>query len=450
MVQQTSAVAKRTVVSNDASAFSTSARAARKMLRPLKYPIIQLLSQLVQIDTVAIPPNGNETRAQKALRKTLKNFGLDVELYDISFLTRSNHPYVRHERNYAGRQNLIARLPGTGRGRSLLISGHMDTVPSGHERWKDSPWSGVVRRGRMYGRGTYDMKGGLVAGFATAIALKQAGVRLGGDLLCESVVDEEWGGGGGTLAARLRGDVADACVIPEPTDMAIFRASRGGSVVDIRVEAGDPQNYFSNDEVISPAVPMGRLLGWIDSWATRRRKISRGETYSEFSDPAPVQVLALEAKRLAFDTPMSVPLSATVRVYFQFLPQEDVPTVLREIRESLATFCQKDPFFRYHPPSWTPIFDPPLLGHELAADHSWTRSLLGGVEAALGTSPILAAAQFPCDGFINQNEFNIPTLIFGPKGAGAHNVDEYVEIRSVLQTAEALLITALEWCNVSA
>ena len=252
MVQHTSAIAKSTVAQKgpaatrtvvDSSSASGTARDARKMLRPLKEQIVQLLRQLVQIDTVAIPPNGNETRAQKALRKTLRSFGLDVEVYDISFLTRSNHPYVRHERNYEGRHNLIARLPGTGRGRSLLISGHMDTVPSGREQWKDSPWSGVVRRGRMYGRGTYDMKGGLVAAFATAIALKNAGVRLGGDLLCESVIDEEWGGGGGTLAARLRGDVADACVIPEPTDLAIFRASRGGYVVDISVEAGDPQNY---------------------------------------------------------------------------------------------------------------------------------------------------------------------------------------------------------------
>jgi acetylornithine deacetylase len=447
MVQRSSTIPKRTVVSNDVA---SAVRAARKMLRPLKNQIVQLLSELVQIDTVAIPPNGNETRAQKALRKTLKTYGLDAELYDIAFLSRSNHPYVRHDRNYEGRQNLIARLPGTGRGRSLLISGHMDTVPSGREPWRDSPWSGVIRRGRMYGRGTYDMKGGLVAGFATAMALKKAGVRLGGDLLCESVVDEEWGGGGGTLAARLRGDVADACVIPEPTDLAIFRASRGGYVVDISVAAGDPQNYFSNEEVISPAVPMGRLLGWIDSWATQRRGIARGETYRDFSDPAPVQVLALEAKRLDFDTPLSVPLSATVRVYFQFLPQEDVPSVIGKIRESLASFCQNDPFFCDHPPSWNPIFDPPLLGHDLAVDDPWTRSLVRGVGAALGTSPTLTAAQFPCDGFINQNEFHIPTLIFGPRGAGAHNVDEYVEIRSVLQTAEALLATALEWCNESA
>ncbi len=426
---------------------SGSARAARKMLRPLKGQIVQLLSQLVAIDTVAIPPNGNETRGQKALARTLKSYGLDVELYDISFLHASNHPYVRHDRNYAGRRNLITRLTGTGRGKSLLISGHMDTVPPGRELWKDSPWSGVVRRGRMYGRGTYDMKGGLVAGFAAAIALKRAGIRLGGDLFCESVVDEEWGGGGGTLAARLRGDVADACVIPEPTDMVIFHASRGGYVVDISVTAGDAQNYFSNEEVISPAIPTGRLLGWIDSWVTRRKNVARGSAYHDFEDPAPVQVLAIEAKRLDLDTPLSVPLSSTVRVYFQFLPHEDALMVIREIRESLESFCQSDPFFRSHRPDWKPIFHPPLLGHELATDHEWTMCLVKNATAALATRPTLTAAQFPCDGFINQNEFQMPTLIFGPRGAGAHNVDEYVEIKSVLQTAEVLLTTALEWCN---
>jgi acetylornithine deacetylase len=432
------------------STTSSSARAARRMLRPLKEQIVLLLQQLVQIDTVAIPPQGSETRAQKALRKYLRDCGLDVELYELSFLSRSNHPYVRHERHYEGRHNLIARLPGTGRGRSLLISGHMDTVPSGQESWKDSPWSGIVRRGRMYGRGTYDMKGGLVAGFAVAIALKKARVRLGGDLLCESVVDEEWGGGGGTLAARLRGDKADACVLPEPTDASIFRASRGGYVVDIEIKAGDPDTYFSSDEVISPAIPLGRLLGWIDSWAISRKSIKRDDAYREFSDPAPVQVLALEAKRLDADIPWSVPLSARVRLYFQFLPHEDVAAVIREIEFSFKSFCKHDQFFNSYPPTWRAIFDPPLLGHALPLDHAWTKALVSGASSIFGAPPNLTAAQYPCDAFINQIEFGIPTLIFGPRGAGAHNVDEYVEVRSVLQTAEVLLTTALEWCSSAA
>jgi acetylornithine deacetylase len=299
----------------------------------------------------------------------------------------------------------------------------------------------------MYGRGTYDMKGGLVAGFAIVIALKKAGIRLGGDLLCESLIDEEWGGGGGTLGARLRGDTADACVIPEPTDMSIFRASRGGYVCDINVRAGDPERFFSRDVVISPAVPMGRLLGWIDSWTSNRQKLDPGEAYEGFSDPAPVQVLALEANRFDADTPWSTPLTARVRLYLQFLPHEDVAAVIGEMQRSFEAFCKADPFFSIYQPEWVPIFDPPLLGHELPVNHPWTRALVKGATAALGTVPTLTAAEYPCDAFINQNYFGIPTLVFGPRGAGAHNADEYVEVRSVLQTAEALLTTALEWCN---
>jgi len=426
---------------------STVARAAKRMLRPLRDQLVELLQQLVQVDTVSIPPNGSETKGQKVLRKFLRANGVDAEMYELSFLNRSSHPNVRHDRIYAGRHNLISRLPGRGRGRSLLISGHMDTVPPGPERWTESPWSGAIRRGRLYGRGSYDMKGGLVAGFAVALALKNAGVRLGGDLLCESVIDEEWGGGGGTLAARLRGDIADACVIPEPTDLAIFRASRGGYIVDISVNAGDAQNYFSKDEVVSPAIPMGRLLGWIDSCSKERRGIERGEAYETFSDPAPVQVLALEAKSFDPTIPWSTPLNARLRVYFQFLPSEDVAKVIRQIENSFRSFCKEDPFFSLYQPEWKAIFDPPLLGHELPLDHEWTKSLFNGAAAVLPTVPTLTAAEYPCDAFISQREFGIPTLIFGPRGAGPHNVDEYVEVRSVMQTAEVLLATALEWCN---
>jgi acetylornithine deacetylase len=429
---------------------SSAARAAKRILSPLKDEIVLLLQRLVQIDTVAIPPNGSETKGQEVLQQVLRDHDVDVEMYELSFLNRSTHPNVRHDRTYAGRHNIIARLSGSGRGRSLLISGHMDTVPPGPEPWTDSPWSGSIRRGRLYGRGSYDMKGGLVAGFAVAIALKNAGIRLGGDLLCESVVDEEWGGGGGTLAARLRGDIADACVIPEPTDLSIFRASRGGYIVDIGVTAGDAQNYFSKDEVVSPAIPMGRLLGWIDSWSIKRRGIDRGEAYSGFSDPAPVQVLALEAKSFDPEIPWSAPLNARVRVYFQFLPFEDVTKVIRQIEQSFRSFCKEDQFFSVYQPEWKAIFDPPLLGHELPLDHEWTQSLFRGAAAALRMAPTLTAAEYSCDAFISQREFGIPTLVFGPRGAGPHNVDEYVEVRSVMQTAEVLLTTALEWCNGAA
>jgi acetylornithine deacetylase len=426
---------------------SGAARDARRLLRPLRQEIVALAQALVRVDSVAIPPEGHETAAQKVLARALRCHHIDVDLYDVGFLSRSRHPFVRRDRDYRGRHNLIARLPGTGRGRSLLLSGHVDTVPTRPNPWRDSPWSAAIRKGRLYGRGSWDMKGGLAAQCAVAIALRKAGLRPGGDLLVESVVDEEFAGGGGTLAGRLRGDRADACAIAEPTNEAVLRASRGGHFFDVVCRAGDPSAYFSKEEVVSPAVPMGRLLGWIDSWTRRRREVDRGETYRDFPDPAPVQVLALEANRFDPDIPWSVPLEARVRVYFQFLPHEDVGARVREIEESLAAFSAADPFFRSHPVEVRRLVDPPLEGHELAADHPWTRCLHGAARGVLGPEVPLTAAEWPCDAFLNQKHFDIPTLVFGPRGAGAHNADEYVEVASVQRTAEVYLAATLAWCG---
>lgn len=421
-------------------------RDAKRLLRPLQKEVLGLVQALVRVDSVAIPPDGHETAAQKVLRAALKPYRLDVEMYDTAFLERSRHAFARKDRHYAGRHNLIARRAGRGGGRSLLLSGHIDTVPVGRDPWKLSPWSGTIRNGRLHGRGSWDMKAGLVAQFVTAMALSRGGVRLAGDLLCESVVDEEFAGGGGTLAGRLRGDNADACAIAEGTNYAVVRATRGGHFFDLVCCAGDPMGYFSKEEVVSPAIPAGRLLGWIDTWVQRRKKVDRGQTYRDFPDPAPVQVLALEANRFDRDVPWSVPLEAKIRVYFQFLPHEDVAAVVREIEASLRVFCGADPFFRRHPVEVRRLVDPPLLGHELAAEHPWTRCFHGVASRILGSKATLSASEWPCDAFLAQREFGIPTLLFGPRGAGSHNANEYVEIPSILRTAEVYLTAALEWC----
>jgi acetylornithine deacetylase len=420
---------------------------ASQLLEPLKSSLIELLQTLIRTNTVAVPPLGNETPGQLVLRDFLQTQGLTPELYEVDILKTSKHPYARGDRQYAGRKNLFLRLVGTGRGKSLLLNGHMDTVPPGAASWTRDPWSGHLQAGRIYGLGSFDMKGGLVAQFAVACALHKAGIRLGGDLICESVVDEEWGGGGGTLASRLRGPGADACVISEGTQLEIYRATRGGSVVDLCVEAGDPDHYFSSSELVSPALHVGRLLQWIETWVDRRARVTATGAYANFSDPTPVQILALEANRISADVPLSIPHRATVRVYFQFLPDEDVPAVLQSIRNSLDAFAREDPFFRSYPVTWKPLYDPPLLGHELAEDHPWTKCLAQNLTASLGAPAIVTAAPYPCDAFLLQREFGIPTLLFGPRGAGAHNRDEFVDVESVFQTAEVLLASALDWCN---
>jgi acetylornithine deacetylase len=424
-----------------------TARDVRRLIRPLKGALRRLLQQLVRTSSVAIPPRGNETPAQRVLQSFLRDHGVRAQLYATDFIEKSGNPLVRKNRSYRGRMNLAARLTGTGRGKSLLLNGHIDTVPAGKASWSRSPWSGAYNGGRIHGLGSFDMKGGLVANAAVVCALKKAGIRTGGDILFESVVDEEWGGGGGTIAARIREGGADACVIPEGTQLAIYRATRGGFVVDLSVTAGDPAAYFSNAEVISPAIAFGRLLGWVESCAKERAKIRSQGPYATFSDPVPVQVLAIQANELGSETPLSVPSRATMRVYFQFLPEEDVEAVIRGVRDSLKQFAAKDSFFRKYPIEWTPLIGAPLLGHELPADHGWTRCMARSAAAVLKRKPIITAAPFPCDAGLLHRDFGIPTLLFGPCGAGAHNPDEYVEFDSVLQTAEILLATALDWAN---
>jgi acetylornithine deacetylase len=419
----------------NSKSFDTATYAdAKRLLEPLQHEVVPLAAALVQANTVNVPPYGTETAGQSVLRDFFSAHGIDAELYSLDFLGSCSHPYKRPDRDYAGRQNLSVRLTGSGRGKSLLLNGHMDTVPPGRSAWTHPPWSGYTQGGRLYGLGALDMKGGIAAQAAAVAAVRKAGVSLAGDLLMQSVVDEEWGGGGGTLAALLRGETADAAVISEATQLQVWRATRGGFVVDLEVHAGDPAKYFSGEPLVSPALPLSRLLQWIESWVNER------------ADHAPVQVLAIESNRLDREVPLSVPLMSTVRVYFQFLPDENVDEILSTVQESLGEWQRTDPFYRTYPIRWKPLYNPPLLGHELPESHEWTQCLASAVSGVSGRPATVAAGLYPSDAFLLHREFGIPTLLFGPSGAGAHNPDEFVEIDSILKTAESLLSAALMWC----
>ena len=126
---------------------------------------------------------------------------------------------------------MVAVLKGTGGGKSIILNGHIDVVPVGDEQnWKQDPFSGHIEAGKLYGRGSTDMKGGTVSLLMALEALIALGIRLKGDVIFQSVIEEE-SGGAGTLAAVLRGYQADGAIIPEPTNMKIFPEAAGIDVV---------------------------------------------------------------------------------------------------------------------------------------------------------------------------------------------------------------------------
>lgn len=189
-------------------------------------PILDCLRTLVALETINHPPGGNEQKGQMAVAATLRALNCDVDVYEISDVPGLlEHPRYWAARPCTGQPNVTAIRRGAGRGKSLLFSSHIDTIGVGPDPWRRNPW-GEEADGKFFGLGAYDMKGGLAASLMTVRALNDLEITLNGDLLVESVVDEEAGGCNGTLAARLKYN-ADLAIIPEPTDLAVCPAHLG-------------------------------------------------------------------------------------------------------------------------------------------------------------------------------------------------------------------------------
>src|SRR5438105_282532 len=168
------------------------------------------------------PGPARENDVQAVIAERLKTLGAMVEQWepDSGKLAKyEGYPGYYAGRDFHGRPNLAATLAGTGRGRSLLLFGHIDVVKAG-AGWSTDPFGGARQDGHIYGRGTVDMEGGVAAMVMAVEAVVRAGVRPTGTILLGTVVDEE-AGGMGTLAFVDRGYHADACILTEPTDLVV-------------------------------------------------------------------------------------------------------------------------------------------------------------------------------------------------------------------------------------
>ncbi|MBM4029401.1 MAG: M20/M25/M40 family metallo-hydrolase, partial [Planctomycetes bacterium] len=197
--------------------------------------IIAFTQALLRIPTANTPPSGNEKPAQAFLAEKLAGLGFEVDLFcldEVPGLT--SHPAYRVggsveiARDYRDRPDLAAVWKGRGRGPSLIVASHVDVVPPGDPaQWRYDPWSGTRTEGRIYARGAIDAKGPLAAAVMAMACLREMGLALDGDLIFQSFVDEEYGGGNGALATILRGYRADGALMLEPTDLVVCPATYG-------------------------------------------------------------------------------------------------------------------------------------------------------------------------------------------------------------------------------
>jgi acetylornithine deacetylase len=368
--------------------------------------ITNLLASLVRIDSVnpaLIPGAAGEREIAHFVKAWLDERGIQTEVCDAA----PNRPSV------------IARVPGKGGGASILLNAHLDTVGVGG---MSDPFNPRVEDGRMYGRGTYDMKAGLAA-CMLALADIPPG-DLAGDVLLAAVADEEHASLGiQDVLQRVR---ADAAIVTEPTSLQVCVAHKGFSwheIVTTGRAAHGSQPQFGIDAITH----MGRVLHRLELLQANLRQ------------RAPHPLLghgSLHASLISGGQELSsYPATCTLQLERRTLPGEEPATVEQEIEGLLNALAVEDA--QFNALQRTILLRPPF---SVSEDEAIVQTLLGAASVALGTTPATFGASFWMDAAF-LGAAGIPTVAFGPHGGGAHATDEWVDLRSVHQCYEILVET---------
>lgn len=411
--------------------------------------LIHHISELVRIPSENTPPTGAELECQRHIRSLLAQLGLKVELYGLDQVEGlQKHPVYQPGRNYTNRPNLRAVLPGSGGGKSLLLSGHIDTVPRGSEKWRRDPFGAGIEGNRLYGLGSNDMKGGIGAALLAMEMICELGIGLKGDLMMEAVVDEEFGGVNGTLAARLRGPEADGVILCEPSQTAICPAQTGGRTVHITLRGSGSGILGDKKTEVRALDQLQFLLGNVERFARQRRAIAPVHAlYSGSSDPVPVWITKIHYGGWGTTEPITLPTLCRIEMYWQTMPGEQQQEIEEEFSRWLDSLCSERPdLFSVRPEIEFPIRW--LPGSAIDGGTALVQELADTYKEATGCAAEIRGIGGPCDMFVFHQHFLTPAVLFGPSGGNTHAPDEWVDVDSAMLTAEVLARFICRWCGI--
>ena len=388
---------------------------------------------------------GREGVVQDLIAETLSGMGMTVDVWEPQHEEFADYPeYVAEEPPFTGRPNVVGVLHGAGGGPSIAINGHIDVVPAGEESaWTYPPFSGMLAGGRIYGRGSADMKGGLVAGIGAIRAIQRAGVRLRGDVMVQSVIGEE-SGGVGSLAAVLRGHVADGTIIAEPTQLAITPAGGGCLMFRITVHGRSAHAAlrYKGESALEHWYPIHRALH--DLEAERNRTLHH-PLFAHLPNKIPFNVGRLEAG----NWPSSVPETLVAEGRFGVMPGEEMEAVRAQFERTFAAAVAADPWLRDHPPDleW---YGAQFGTAEIAADHPLVRTLHDASVAVVGTEPSVEGVAWGSDMRFFTDIAKKPAVLFGPGDVAlAHYTDEFVLEDEIKRAMQIDALTILHWCGIA-
>ena len=375
--------------------------------------VIRLCQALVRINSVnptLVPGAPGEAEIGRFTASTLAGLGLEVAQHEPS----------------AGRVSVTGRLPGTGGGKSLMLNAHYDTV--GVEGMSE-PFSGEVRDGRLYGRGAYDMKGSLAASIGAIKAVLETGGALRGDLLVAAVADEEYGSlGTADILTRIR---TDGAVVTEPTALDICLAHKGYCWIEVTT-TGRAAHGSKVDQGVDANMRMGWFLAELDGL---ERELRQRPPHPLVGPPSLHAALLQGGAGLSTYAP-----TCTLQIERRTVPGETEGQVMREIETLLARIEARDSSFRASARSFF-TRDPFEVAPEAPVVRALSRAFAGTVNRSpryMGDTPWMDSALTSAAG--------VETVVFGPGGTGAHAEVEWVDTASMVQCAEVLARTVVEYC----
>jgi acetylornithine deacetylase len=404
--------------------------------------LVALTQRLIQIESVT----GNEGAIQGFIADELARMGLAVDVWTPDLAALSTHPayFPVAGLDFTRRPNVVGIWKGTGGGRSLLVNGHVDTIPiEPAARWTHGALSGGEERGRVYGRGASDMKGGLAVMTMAVRVLQDLGLRLRGDVILEYVVDEELTGYG-TLAAVQRGYRADAGISLETSDLHVQPACIGRLWFTVTLK-GLAVGISRHWEGVS-AIDMGLLVVQaIKELERRRRADLRHPLYPDNRSALPCVVCMFHAGTF----PSAVPDSAVLRGSLGLLPQENVKEVQRQVTDQILRVAEADPWLRGHPPV-VEFKEVGADGAEIPVDHPIVRTVCAAFRAVTGSAPTVGGRTGGADTRYLIKHGQTPTVIFGPGVTSEmHAVNESVPIANLVTATKTLALAIAEWCGIA-
>lgn len=388
---------------------------------------------------------GNEALVQRYIATHWADMGLAPEVWDVDHAAIARMPgYSLPEWSYLGRPNVTARWPSpTGTGRSLILNGHIDVVPTGPAHlWSMDPFGAEVREGRMYGRGAADMKSGVSALVYAVRALRDSGVELAGDVILESVIEEECTGNG-TLATLARGLEADAAIIPEPFNQTVLVAQVAVMWARVTIR-GAGAHVLGADRAVN-AFTKARVL--LDAVAELERIVAAEEKHPAFTSaehPLNYNVGIVRAG----DWPSSVPSECTLEVRISAYPGADLPSVQQRFREHLLEASRCDPWLAEHPPEIT-FFGFQAEGCVMDQDDAIFGVLARSHREVMPAALEPYASTATTDARFFQLYAGTPATCYGPVGGNLHAPDEWVDLDSLLDTTRVLARTIADWCGLA-